>query len=135
MYQKIKLLKVLGIVIPIWDGNLSLSTADLPSEIKVIRAPQTYEYYTNNKNGQGAYPRNAQKLVEDVLLNRKPDATEKLVEYANTLTKDVKQDVADAAWRHESVEERLKHALVKGIVEFIDVDIEKLDKNMLSRFK
>ncbi|KAF0141023.1 MAG: methionine synthase [Stygiobacter sp.] len=72
-----------------------------------------------------AIPKELLEKVEDVLLNRRPDATERLVEFANTLTKDVKQDVADAAWRHESVEERLKHALVKGIVEFIDVDIEE----------
>ncbi|MFA7418912.1 MAG: methionine synthase [Melioribacteraceae bacterium] len=70
-------------------------------------------------------PKELLEKVEDVLLNRKPDATEKLVEFANTLTKDIKQDVADAAWRHESVEERLKYALIKGIVEFIDVDIEE----------
>lgn len=72
-----------------------------------------------------AIPKELLEKVEDVLLNRRPDSTERLVEYANTLTKDVKQEVADAAWRHESVEERLKHALVKGIVEFIDVDIEE----------
>ncbi|MBI3125204.1 MAG: methionine synthase [Ignavibacteriales bacterium] len=72
-----------------------------------------------------AIPKELLEKVEDVLLNRRPDATERLVEYANTLTKDVKQDVTDAAWRHESVEERLKHALIKGIVEFIDVDVEE----------
>ncbi|MDP3581081.1 MAG: B12-binding domain-containing protein, partial [Ignavibacteria bacterium] len=70
-------------------------------------------------------PKELLEKVEDVLLNRRPDATERLVEFANTLTKDIKQDIVDAAWRHESVEDRLKHALIKGIVEFIDVDIEE----------
>ena len=70
-------------------------------------------------------PKELLEKVEDVLLNRRPEATERLVEFANTLTKDVKQDIVDAAWRHENVEDRLKHALIKGIVEFIDVDIEE----------
>jgi 5-methyltetrahydrofolate--homocysteine methyltransferase len=63
--------------------------------------------------------------VEDVLLNRRPDATERLVELAGTLTQDVKRDVEDAAWRSGTIDERLKHALVKGIVEFIDPDVEE----------
>ena len=48
-------------------GTLSLTTANLPSTIKVIRAPQTYKYYVNNQNGMGSYPQNSQKLVEDIL--------------------------------------------------------------------
>ena len=48
-------------------GTLSLSTENLPSEIKVVRAPETYKYYVNDKNGQGSYPQNSQKLVEDVI--------------------------------------------------------------------
>ena len=72
------------------------------------------------------------KLTEDVLFNRHPDATEKLVEYAETVkTKDKKQAV-DAEWRQKSVEERLKYALIKGITEFIEADtaeaLEKLGK-------
>ncbi len=63
--------------------------------------------------------------VEDVLLNRKPDATEKLVEYSETIKKKEKTEAVVEEWRNGSVEERLKHALVKGIVEFIDQDIEE----------
>ena len=70
-------------------------------------------------------PTDLRDLVEDVLLNRRPDATERLVVYAETAKVGDKQEKATAAWRNESVDERLKHALVKGIVEFIDQDIEE----------
>jgi len=70
-------------------------------------------------------PKELLEKVEDVLLNRRVDATERLVDFANTISKDVKQENVDAAWRHESVEERLKHALVKGIVDYIEQDIEE----------
>src|SRR5439155_8681584 len=65
------------------------------------------------------------ELVEDVLLNRRPDATERLVEFAQTVKARGKVAVNAEAWRAESVEERLSHALVKGIVDFIDADIEE----------
>ena len=67
------------------------------------------------------------ELVEDVLLNRRVDATERLIEYADRI-KDresgavaVKQD----AWREGTLEERIKHALVKGIVDYIEADVEE----------
>ena len=63
--------------------------------------------------------------VEDVLLNRRDDATERLVEFAENVKAKGKTPVADKAWRKEPVEERLKHALVKGIVDYIDVDTEE----------
>jgi 5-methyltetrahydrofolate--homocysteine methyltransferase len=63
--------------------------------------------------------------VEDVLLNRRPDATERLLEFAETVKGDVKQQTADLTWREQSVENRLAHALIKGIVEFIDTDVEE----------
>jgi len=62
--------------------------------------------------------------VEDVLLNRRADATERLLEFADTVKGDVKQQTADLTWREQSVEKRLAHALIKGIVEFIDEDVE-----------
>ena len=62
--------------------------------------------------------------VEDVLLNRRADATERLLEFAETVKGDVKQQTADLTWREQSVEKRLAHALIKGIVEFIDEDVE-----------
>lgn len=64
-------------------------------------------------------------LVEDVLLNRREDATERLVEYAETLKSKGKVIVRDEEWRKGTVEERLSHALVKGIVEYLDNDVEE----------
>lgn len=63
--------------------------------------------------------------VEDVLLNRRADATERLLDFAQTVKGDVRQQTADLTWREQSVEKRLAHALIKGIVEFIDVDVEE----------
>ncbi len=63
--------------------------------------------------------------VEDVLLNRRPDATERLLELAETVKGDGKKREIDLTWREASVQNRLSHALVKGIVEFIDEDIEE----------
>lgn len=68
---------------------------------------------------------NLLQLVEDVLLNRHPDATEKLIEHAETLkgkSSDKKASGQDLSWREGTVEERLGHALVKGITEFVDQD-------------
>src|SRR5438034_1465764 len=63
--------------------------------------------------------------VEDVLLNRRDDATERLVDFAESVKSKGKTPVKDEAWRVEPVEERLKHALVKGIVDYIDTDTEE----------
>jgi 5-methyltetrahydrofolate--homocysteine methyltransferase len=63
--------------------------------------------------------------VEDVLLNRRDDATERLVEFAEGVKAKGKTPVKDEAWRAEPVEERLKHALVKGIVDYINADTEE----------
>jgi 5-methyltetrahydrofolate--homocysteine methyltransferase len=68
--------------------------------------------------------------VEDVLLNRRPDATDRLVKFADDLKAqqggasktEVKEDLA---WRNQSVEERMKHALVKGLDAFVDQDTEE----------
>jgi 5-methyltetrahydrofolate--homocysteine methyltransferase len=66
------------------------------------------------------------ELVEDVLLNRRPDATERLVEYAETVKgQGGAAAEADEAWREAPVEERLKHAILKGVVKFIDEDTEQ----------
>ena len=63
--------------------------------------------------------------VEDLLLNRRPDATERLVTFAESLKQKDEADVAEAEWRRESVEQRLSHALIKGIVDYIDKDVEE----------
>jgi 5-methyltetrahydrofolate--homocysteine methyltransferase len=67
-------------------------------------------------------------LVEDVLLNRRPDATERLVEYGEALKKSSGDQVSEKKaeeWRHGTVEERLSHALVKGIDAYIEIDTEE----------
>jgi 5-methyltetrahydrofolate--homocysteine methyltransferase len=63
--------------------------------------------------------------VEDVLLNRRDDATERLVEFAENVKGAEKTPLEKEAWRHAAVEERLSHALVKGIVDFIEADTEE----------
>ena len=63
--------------------------------------------------------------VEDVLLNRRDDATERLVEFAEGVKAKGKAPVADETWRKQPVEERLKHAMVKGIIDYIDTDTEE----------
>ena len=64
-------------------------------------------------------------LVEDVLLNRRPDATERLVAFAEKVKTSAKVEVKSELWRLAPVEERLAHALVKGIVDYIDEDTEE----------
>ena len=63
--------------------------------------------------------------VEDVLLNRRDDATERLVEFAEGVKAVGKSAAEKEAWRDAPVEERLSHALVKGIVDFIEADTEE----------
>ncbi len=70
-------------------------------------------------------PKDLLELVEDVLLNRRSDATERLVDFAETVKQEGKSVVKADAWRAGTVEARLSHALIKGIVEFIDGDVEE----------
>src|SRR5204862_6328976 len=71
-------------------------------------------------------PKDLLELVEDVLLNRRPDATERLVVFADSVkgTTEVTEKQA-AAWRAGSVQERLSHALVQGIVDYLEPDLEE----------
>ncbi|MDC8447184.1 MAG: methionine synthase [Nitrospira sp.] len=70
-------------------------------------------------------PKDLLELVEDVLLNRRPDATERLVNFAETVKSKGKAVSKDDEWRHGTVEERLSHALIKGITDYIDQDTEE----------
>jgi 5-methyltetrahydrofolate--homocysteine methyltransferase len=70
-------------------------------------------------------PKDLLELVEDLLLNRRSDATERLVTFAETVKKSDKAVVKDDGWRAGAVEERLSHALVKGLTDFIDQDVEE----------
>jgi 5-methyltetrahydrofolate--homocysteine methyltransferase len=63
--------------------------------------------------------------VEDVIFNRRPDATERLVEFAETVKGGVRKAGVDLAWRSATVETRLSHALVHGVVDFIEQDVEE----------
>ncbi len=65
------------------------------------------------------------ELCEDVILNRNPDATETLVTFAETVKSKDKEEKKDDVWRTTPVEERLKHALVNGITDYIDADTEE----------
>ena len=73
-------------------------------------------------------PAELKERVEDVLLNRRADATERLLEFAETVKTGGKATVKDEAWRRGSVDERLMHALLKGITDHIDEDTEEARK-------
>ncbi|HEU6449417.1 MAG TPA: methionine synthase [Verrucomicrobiae bacterium] len=70
-------------------------------------------------------PKDLLALVEDVLLNRKPEATERLIKFAESVKQKGKAEVVEDEWRKGTIEERLSHALVKGIVDFIEQDAEE----------
>jgi 5-methyltetrahydrofolate--homocysteine methyltransferase len=70
-------------------------------------------------------PKELLEHVEDVLFDRRPDATERLVEYAGRVRGKGKQRELDLAWREAGVEQRLSHALVHGIVDWIEADAEE----------
>jgi len=70
--------------------------------------------------------------VEDIIFNRRPDATERLVQFADTVKGDGTKQVADLTWRKGTVSERLSHALIHGIVDFVEDDVEEA-RQTLSR--
>jgi 5-methyltetrahydrofolate--homocysteine methyltransferase len=70
-------------------------------------------------------PADLKERVEDVLLNRRADATERLLEFAETVKAGGKAVVKDEVWRQGTVEERLMHAMLKGITDHIDGDTEE----------
>ena len=70
-------------------------------------------------------PKDLLVLIEDVLFNRRNDSTERLVEFAESVKQKEKGIVKEDEWRKKSVHERLKHALIKGIVDFIEEDTEE----------
>jgi 5-methyltetrahydrofolate--homocysteine methyltransferase len=70
-------------------------------------------------------PADLLELVEDVLFDRRADATDRLVTFAETVTGSATRRTVDLAWRDAPVGERLRHALVHGIVDFIEADTEE----------
>lgn len=70
-------------------------------------------------------PKDLLELVEDVLLNRNKEATERLVEYANKLIKEEKTEKTKEEWRNLDLEERLKYSLINGITDYIEQDAKE----------
>jgi 5-methyltetrahydrofolate--homocysteine methyltransferase len=70
-------------------------------------------------------PKDLLDQVEDVIFDRRPDATERLVSFAESVRGQVKKKELDLAWRDAPVDQRLSHALVHGIVDFIETDVEE----------
>ena len=70
-------------------------------------------------------PTDLLERVEDVILNRRDDATERLLDFAETVKGSKKERVADLSWRENSIQDRITHALVKGVDEFIVADVEE----------
>ncbi len=70
-------------------------------------------------------PKDLLKLVEDVVLNRRSDASEKLIEFAETIKNDDKAVAKAEAWREKPLEERLSYSLMKGINDFLYQDLEE----------
>ena len=70
-------------------------------------------------------PKDLLEHVEDVILNRREDATERLLKFAETVQGSAKDRTEDLTWREATVEKRLSHALVKGIADYIEEDTEE----------
>ncbi len=74
-------------------------------------------------------PKDLLEHVEDVILNRRDDATERLLEFAETVKGTKKEQIIDLSWRKKSLQDRITHALVKGVDAFIIEDIEEARQN------
>ncbi len=70
-------------------------------------------------------PKELLEHVEDIIFNRRPDATERLVELAATIKGGGRKNAQDLSWRDAPVEARLSHALVHGVIDFIEIDVEE----------
>jgi 5-methyltetrahydrofolate--homocysteine methyltransferase len=70
-------------------------------------------------------PKDLLEHVEDIIFNRRPDATERMVQFADTVKGSGQKKELDLAWRDDTVEKRLAFALVHGVVDFIDADVEE----------
>ena len=70
-------------------------------------------------------PTDMLEMCEDVLLNRRDDATDRMIKFAETVKSKGKEIVIDNKWRDQPVGKRLEHALIKGLTEFIDEDVEE----------
>jgi 5-methyltetrahydrofolate--homocysteine methyltransferase len=91
-------------------------------DIAIVNAAQLTVYE--------AIPKDLLEHVEDVIFNRRPDATDRLVRFAATVAGGFTSQVADVAWRGLPVDRRLEHALVHGIVDFIDQDVDQARRSL-----
>jgi 5-methyltetrahydrofolate--homocysteine methyltransferase len=80
-------------------------------------------------------PKDLLDRVEDVLFDRKEDATERLLEFAETVKASGKKEVANEAWRTDPVSKRIEHALVKGILDYIVEDTEAARLELVNPLK
>jgi 5-methyltetrahydrofolate--homocysteine methyltransferase len=88
-----------------------------------------------NAGMMGVYddiPQELRERTEDVVLNRRPDATERMIDIAGTLKAGGKQDALNLEWRNGSVQQRLSHALVHGITQWIVEDTEEARQQLLA---
>ena len=69
------------------------------------------------------------ELIEDLVLNKRPDATERLIEFSQNLSSDVKKEKETESWRLKKYDERLKYALLKGITDYLEPDLDEAVKN------
>jgi len=77
-----------------------------------------------------AIPKELLEYVEDVILNRREDATERLLNYAETVVGKARENKADLSWREEPLQDRITRALVKGIDQYIEADVEEARKSV-----
>jgi 5-methyltetrahydrofolate--homocysteine methyltransferase len=70
-------------------------------------------------------PKDLLEHVEDIIFNRRPDATERLVQFAETVKGSATKREVDLKWRDATVEQRLSHALVHGVLDFLEPDLEE----------
>jgi 5-methyltetrahydrofolate--homocysteine methyltransferase len=80
--------------------------------------PSMLEVYDN-------IPKDLLERIEDVLLDRRDDSTDRLMEFAESVTGTVKSKKSNLEWRENPLQERITHALVKGIADFIEIDAEE----------
>jgi 5-methyltetrahydrofolate--homocysteine methyltransferase len=90
--------------------------------------PSQLEVYDN-------IPAEQLELTEDIVLNKRKDATERMIAFAETLKADVTKEVKVADWRNKSLDERIQYAMVKGATEFVDADINEALKTYPSALK
>jgi len=74
-------------------------------------------------------PKDLLELTEDVVMNRRPDATEQLVDFAETVKSQGTAALKVDEWRSLSAEKRIEHALVKGITDYIEIDLDEIMPN------